>query len=161
MSAKAGPMRHAVMCALGELDGRGDSAQVFCDASVVALIENEEGEPLNVGRETRTISASLRRTLNARDKGCRFPGCANTRYIDEGGVRVEILDDGAFGFVKVSGVAVDCVVPGFTQPIGDWKQIPASTGTLSRWKGDRMDLALAVDVLVQQPNKERNVPAGT
>jgi hypothetical protein len=56
--------------------------RLACDASVVALIENDDGEPLNVGRKTRTISAPLRRVLNARDKGCRFPGCANTRYID-------------------------------------------------------------------------------
>ena len=56
--------------------------RLSCDASVVALIENDDGEPLNVGRKTRTISAPLRRALNARDKGCRFPGCANSRYID-------------------------------------------------------------------------------
>ena len=56
--------------------------RLSCDASVVALIENDDGEPLNVGRKTRTISAPLRRLLNARDKGCRFPGCANSRYID-------------------------------------------------------------------------------
>ena len=52
--------------------------RLACDASVVALIENDDGEPLNVGRKTRTISAPLRRVLNARDKGCRFPGCSNT-----------------------------------------------------------------------------------
>ncbi len=52
--------------------------RLACDASVVTLNENEDGEPLNVGRKTRTISAPLRRVLNARDKGCRFPGCANT-----------------------------------------------------------------------------------
>lgn len=162
-----------------------------CDASVIALVENEDGEPLNVGRKTRTISAPLRRALNARDKGCRFPGCANTRYIDahhvehwanggetkpsnlvslcrfhhravhEGGIRIEILDDGAFRFVKKNGVAVDSVLPGFTQPLGDWTRIPASTGKLSKWRGDRMNLELAVDALVQQANKAKNVPAGT
>jgi hypothetical protein len=162
-----------------------------CDASVIALVENEDGEPLNVGRKTRTISAPLRRALNARDKGCRFPGCANTRYIDahhvehwanggetkpsnlvslcrfhhravhEDGIRIEILDDGAFRFVKKNGVAVDSVMPGFTQPLGDWTRIPASTGKLSKWRGDRMNLELAVDALVQKANKAKNVPAGT
>ena len=53
-----------------------------CDASVVELTENEDGEPLNVGRKTRTIPAPLRRALKARDQGCRFPGCANSRYMD-------------------------------------------------------------------------------
>ncbi len=56
--------------------------RLACDASVVAVIENEDGEPLNVGRKTRTISSPLRRFLNARDRGCRFPGCTNTRYVD-------------------------------------------------------------------------------
>ncbi len=45
-------------------------------------MEDEDGEPLNVGRKTRIISAPLRRLLTARDKGCRFPGCGNARYID-------------------------------------------------------------------------------
>ena len=156
--------------------------RLACDASVVALIENDDGEPLNVGRKTRTISAPLRRVLNARDKGCRFPGCANTRYIDahhvehwanggetkpsnlvslcrfhhhavhEGGIRVEILDDGAFRFVKPNGVAVDSILPGFTQPLGDWKQLPAGT-LVTRWRGERMDYDLGVDVLLQQARR--------
>ena len=131
--------------------------RLACDASVVALIENDDGEPLNVGRKTRTISAPLRRALNARDKGCRFPGCSNSRYLDahhvehwanggetkpsnlvslcrfhhhavhEGGIRIEILDDGALRFVKPNGAAIDSVAPGYTQPLGDWKQLPAGT----------------------------------
>ena len=56
--------------------------RLSCDASLLALIENDKGEPLNVGRKSRTVSAPLRRLLNARDKGCRFPGCANSRYVD-------------------------------------------------------------------------------
>jgi len=165
--------------------------RLACDASVVALIENDDGEPLSVGRKTRTISAPLRRALNARDKGCRFPGCANTRYIDahhvehwanggetkpsnlvslcrfhhravhEGGIRIEKLDDGALRFVKPSGVAVDSVAPGCTQPLGDWKQLPAATEALALYRGDRMDLGLAIDVLLQQSRQGKNVPAGT
>ena len=37
------------------------------------------GEVLDVGRRTRTISPALRRALAARDRHCRFPGCAATR----------------------------------------------------------------------------------
>ncbi len=47
--------------------------RMACDCSVVALIEDERGEPLNVGRKTRSIPPALRRALNARDRGCRFP----------------------------------------------------------------------------------------
>ena len=165
--------------------------RLACDASVVRLIENEDGEPLNVGRKTRTISTPLRRALNARDKGRRFPGCANTHYIDahhvehwanggetkpsnllslcrfhhravhEGGIRIELLDDGALRFVKPNGKAVDSVAPGCIQPLGDWKQLPAATQALARWKGERMDYGLAVEVLLQQAQRAKNVPAGT
>ena len=164
--------------------------RLSCDASVVALIEDDDGEPLNVGRKTRTISAPLRRALKARDKGCRFPGCANTRYIDahhvehwanggetrpsnlvslcryhhhavhEGGIRVERLDDGALRFVKANGAAVDSVAPGHTQPLGDWKRLPAGQPG-SSWTGGRMDLGLAVEVMLQQATRVKNVPAGT
>ncbi len=61
--------------------------RLACDCSVVAVIENERGEPLNVGRKTRSIPPALRRALNARDRGCRFPGCTHTRYVDAHHVR--------------------------------------------------------------------------
>jgi Domain of unknown function (DUF222) len=56
--------------------------RLACDASVVAVIDDEDGELPNVGRKTRTISSLLRRFLNARDRGRRFPGCTNTRWVD-------------------------------------------------------------------------------
>ena len=164
--------------------------RLACDASVVTLIENDDGEPLNVGRKTRTISAPLRRLLIARDKGCRFPGCANSRYIDahhvnhwanggetkpsnlvslcrfhhravhEGGIRIEVLDDGALRLVKKDGVAIDSVLPGCSQPLGDWKQLPAGQ-MANGWRGERMDCGLGVEVLLQQARRAKNVPAGT
>ena len=163
--------------------------RLSCDASLVALIESDEGEPLNVGRKSRTVSAPLRRLLIARDKGCRFPGCANSRYVDahhiehwanggetkpsnlvslcrfhhravhEGGIRIERLDDGALRFVKSNGASIDSA-PGFTQPPGDWQQLPPARAPAA-WRGDRMNYALAVDVLLQQASRAKNVPAGT
>jgi hypothetical protein len=56
--------------------------RLACDCSVVMVLEDEKGEPLNVGRKTRSIPPALRRALNARDRGCRFPGCTHTRYVD-------------------------------------------------------------------------------
>jgi hypothetical protein len=53
-----------------------------CDAVVVTITEDDHGTPLDVGRKTRTISPALRRALAARDQGCRFPGCTNTRFVD-------------------------------------------------------------------------------
>jgi hypothetical protein len=33
------------------------------------------GEPLDIGRKTRTVPAPMRRALVLRDGGCAFPGC--------------------------------------------------------------------------------------
>jgi hypothetical protein len=56
--------------------------RLSCDASVVAVVENDNGEPLSVGRKTRIIPPALRRALNTRDEGCRFPGCTFHQYVD-------------------------------------------------------------------------------
>jgi hypothetical protein len=53
-----------------------------CDGSLVGVVENEHGEPLNIGRKTRSIPIAIRRALKARDGGCRFPGCAHTRFTE-------------------------------------------------------------------------------
>jgi hypothetical protein len=128
--------------------------RLACDASVVGVVENEQGEPLNVGRKTRSIPPAIRRALSSRDRGCRFPGCANTRYVDahhihhwaqggetklsnlvqlcrfhhrqvhEGRVVVQHLDDGALRFVRPDGCSFDSVAPEHTRPLSDWRQLP-------------------------------------
>jgi len=56
--------------------------RLLCDCSVVAVAEDENGKPLDVGRKQRTLSTSLRRALHARDRHCTFPGCHRKRYLD-------------------------------------------------------------------------------
>ena len=46
------------------------------------ILESGDGEPLDIGRKTRVIPPSLRRALKRRDRGCRFPNCTNTRFVD-------------------------------------------------------------------------------
>ena len=41
-----------------------------CDASVVPVVLGGAGQPLDVGRATRTIPDGLRRAVTARDRGC-------------------------------------------------------------------------------------------
>jgi len=70
-----------------ELEERGHiptetSRRMACDASVVHWHETAEGEPLSVGRKTRTIPPAIRRALKRRDGGCRFPGCSCNRFVD-------------------------------------------------------------------------------
>lgn len=75
-------------------NGRGRSGlpletvkRLCCDGDVVAIVENENGEPLSVGRKTRTVPAAIKRALEARDRGCAFPGCKNKRFVDAHHIR--------------------------------------------------------------------------
>ena len=125
--------------------------RLSCDASVVRIVENAQGEPLDVGRKTRTIPPAIRRALNSRDKGCRFPGCSFKRYVDghhvkhwadggetkltnlvtlcrfhhrlvhEGQIVVQTLDDGAFRFVRPDGQTFDSPAP----ETADWHELVA------------------------------------
>ena len=56
--------------------------RLLCDCSFVTVFEDENGNPLDVGRKQRTVSTPLRRALYARDRGCTFPGCHRKRYLD-------------------------------------------------------------------------------
>jgi hypothetical protein len=58
------------------------SRRIACDSSIVTIKEDKTGEPLSIGRRSRTIPPPMRRALRVRDKGCRFPGCNNTRFVD-------------------------------------------------------------------------------
>jgi len=60
----------------------GTSRRMACDASVVHWHETPEGEPLSIGRKSRTIPPAIRRALKRRDGGCRFPGCVCRRFVD-------------------------------------------------------------------------------
>ncbi len=62
-----------------DLDGIRVSAEtsrrMACDAAVVAMVHAKDSSMLSVGRRTRTIPPHIRRALEERDRGCRFPGC--------------------------------------------------------------------------------------
>ena len=70
-----------------EIEGGGILAlktaeRLSCDAGIVPIVESTDGEPLAIGRRRRTVHPALRRALQRRDKGCRFPGCEQTRFVD-------------------------------------------------------------------------------
>ncbi len=104
-----------------------------CDGTLVGIVEGDDGEPLDVGRKTRSIPLPLKRALRSRDGGCRFPGCDRTRFteghhvkhwadggetklsnlvslcgfhhtlVHEGGFAVATTDDGLFVFTRPDG----------------------------------------------------------
>ena len=110
--------------------------RLCCDAGIVPVVDGQTGEPLSVGRRTRSIPPAVRRALSNRDRGCRFPGCPAThrlhghhvrhwaeggetsldnlvllcpthhRLVHEGGFDVQRLDDGAFRFTNPYGLTV-------------------------------------------------------
>ncbi|WNG86301.1 DUF222 domain-containing protein [Mycobacterium sp. ITM-2016-00317] len=51
-----------------------------CDATCEVWFERD-GQPLGVGRTTRTISRRLRRALEYRDRSCVVPGCGATKAL--------------------------------------------------------------------------------
>jgi hypothetical protein len=56
--------------------------RLACDSAVTRILTSGTGEVLDVGRKTRVIPPAVRRGLKVRDRGCRFPGCPNTRFVD-------------------------------------------------------------------------------
>ncbi|MDQ6928352.1 MAG: HNH endonuclease [Actinomycetota bacterium] len=55
--------------------------RLSCDASVVLTLMGSKGEPLDVGRRSRTFPTAIRRALELRDQYCVYPGCTN-RIVD-------------------------------------------------------------------------------
>jgi len=111
--------------------------RLACDATIVGLVEGADGEPLDIGRKSRSIPPAMSRALRARDGGCRFPGCDRTRFtqghhvkhwadggetklgnivtlccfhhrlVHEGGYGVAVTDDGLFVFTRPDGRRVE------------------------------------------------------
>ncbi len=78
---------HVYHAALANGDGRSSLPiesvkRLCCDGDAIVIVENEAGEPLSVGRKTRTVPTAIKRALRARDKSCVFPGCHHTRFVD-------------------------------------------------------------------------------
>src|SRR5918999_586283 len=151
--------------------------RLACDASLVAISERQ-GKTVRVGRKTRAIPPALRRVLHARDRGCRFPGCENQRFVDAHHVRhwarggetrldnLVLLCRRHHRLVHEGGYAVDERMR-FYDPWGRlmprvWKPPPGDAAELVRddraaaidastcasGTGDPMDLDLTVDALL-------------
>src|SRR5262249_15475783 len=55
------------------------SQRLACDAGRVVMRTDADGQLWEISARTRTIPPALRRALQPRDRGCRFPGCG-VRY---------------------------------------------------------------------------------
>jgi hypothetical protein len=159
--------------------------RLACDASLVELTEHD-GMPLALGRKRRTVSAPLRRALQARQRGCRYPRCERTRFVDahhvqhwssggetnlqnlvllcrrhhrlvhEHGYTLSLDPDGTPHFQNQHGTAIPNLParPPPARPNGLHDQqhrlgLMIDDDTCKNGHGDRMDLALAVDAVIQ------------
>lgn len=55
--------------------------RLACDGRVEVVAENGDRVVVGIGRARRTIPGWLWRSLRHRDRGCRFPGCDNRRWV--------------------------------------------------------------------------------
>lgn len=76
--------------------------RIACDAGRVVM-RHRSGQVLTVGRKTRTIPPPIRRALDFRDQGCRFPGCMS-QHCDAH--HIEHWADG--GETKLSNLVLLC-----------------------------------------------------
>jgi hypothetical protein len=153
------------------------SRRLGCDASVVRMTHDGDGTLLDVSRKTRSIPPAIRRALAARDRLCRFPGCASRRcdahhiehWADGGGTRLDNLvllcrrhhravHEGGFAVVRYADGDLS-----FSRPDGanippspalpateelDWAEAGDQVPAPPPvWDGTPFDLGWAIDVL--------------
>ena len=54
----------------------------FAAVCGVTVKEDENGDPLNVGRKRRVVSPRLKRALLSRDKTCTYPACTHDKWLE-------------------------------------------------------------------------------
>ncbi|MFT4926733.1 MAG: hypothetical protein ACI8WB_002831 [Phenylobacterium sp.] len=59
-----------------------NAKRLSCDASLLTVLEDKDGNVFNMGRNARTVAPALKRILDIRDETCRFPGCCESNYVD-------------------------------------------------------------------------------
>lgn len=152
--------------------------RLSCDAALVPLIEDLNGNPLSVGRRTRSIPAGMRRALSSRDRGCRFPGCSHTRYLDghhikhwahggqtcldnllelcsfhhrlvhEGGYSIKPSEEG-FEFFRSDGSLVPRVRTSAASYSPSLASRTEPRAICSEWLGDRMNMQYVIGALLE------------
>jgi len=117
------------------------SRRLLCDCGVVPTLEDQSGRLIDAGRKRRTVAPSLRRALVARDRGCRFPGCTNTRcdahhiehWIDDGETTADnlvLLCRRHHRYVHEFGFRLDAAPDGDVRFYDPYERLIPATGRL-------------------------------
>ncbi|MCP4471757.1 MAG: DUF222 domain-containing protein [Gammaproteobacteria bacterium] len=120
--------------------------RIACDGSLLRIIDDASGNPLDIGRKTRAVPPAMQRALRSRDGGCRFPGCTHDRFVDAHHIRHwadggetsidnlltlcrrhhHLVHEGGFGLEKIADGRIR-----FTRPDGrvidDQRRLPGGT----------------------------------
>lgn len=152
--------------------------RIACDASLVVVLRSS-GDVLDVGRSRRSIPASMKRALWARDKHCQWPTCEESRRDRVEGHHIWFWAHG--GTTSLRNLALLCIFhhnrvhdDGFTirrlasgalcvaDPGGNQiaTEAPSADGSLSTpvraeqplppWAGDYLQLDYALSVLMHR-----------
>jgi hypothetical protein len=77
--ADAGPSTSTDILEPAGVAIRRDAARwLACDAGLLTVLEDGNGDPLHLGRRTITITPHQRRAVHARHRTCAWPGCTAT-----------------------------------------------------------------------------------
>lgn len=150
--------------------------RVLCDSSVQGML-GDVGQPIGVGRTTRTINRRMRRAIKKRSGGmCEWIGCQERLYVEahhvwhwENGGPTELwnlvnlcwhhhhlVHEGGFRLQHDGRGGVTCYRPDGTElldPIPAMATDPLAfdlddEAIIPRWAGERFDLSACVDAVL-------------
>lgn len=153
------------------------SRRIACDASIIEMKHDQDGNVLDVGRKTRKITPSIRRALDARDPTCVWPGCHSPyvqahhihfwaegggtklknlcnlchyhhHLVHDGGYRIERLADGTLRFTHPRGWVIPVVPEPVELPDEPLTEIePEGWEGEAQWGGAPIDMAYLFDTM--------------
>jgi hypothetical protein len=129
--------------------------RIGCDATVVTALERD-GVPLDVGRSRRVVSGRMRRLLQLRDQGCRYPGCTVPAADTEGHHVVHWVDGGRTDMANL----VSLCRFHHHRHHEDAFRIVAAEGAGTRGGGFRFETADGRPIAVRATGVESGSPAG-
>ncbi len=102
-----------------------------CDAGLVTVLEDRDGNPLHLGRRTSSIPPALRKAVMSRHRTCTWPGCCATA------VQLHhIHHRSAGGHDDVEALAPECLDHHLAiHTYGIWITVD-DDGTLRHWRPD-------------------------
>lgn len=70
-----GKLGTATLLNTGDRITAREARRLACDAEILPVVMGGDSVPLDVGRERRLFTSTLRQLVIRRDQGCAFPGC--------------------------------------------------------------------------------------